>query len=181
MKTRLSIDSLDKLIKRLDIEVKNLETAQQRIADRLADEMLNYVLKNGRSTYSANNPYSDSVKEATQYKDHVAIGRIKDEDLVAVFHEFGTGINGSDNPHVNEVLAEAGWTYDVNGHGEYGWWYPTTPDDPNPYKWIRKDGQLMGWTKGLTAKKIFYQALQEANEKFVEIAKEELRNASEGG
>lgn len=64
---------------------------------------------------------------------------------IGMFFEYGTGIVGSENPH---PLVPAGWTYDVNQHGEMGWWYPTTESDPNPYKWVDGSGQLRGWTKG---------------------------------
>lgn len=39
----------------------------------------------------------------------------------AVFVEYGTGIVGSQNQHPN--LARTGWIYDINEHGEKGWWY----------------------------------------------------------
>lgn len=37
--------------------------------------------------------------------------------------EFGTGITGMGSYPDGEVLAEVNWTYDVNDHGEKGWYY----------------------------------------------------------
>ena len=54
-----------------------------------------------------------------------------------------------------------GCIYDVNQHGEKGWYYP------------KGDGTY-GWTKGLPASKKFWQALQKVEEAFPKIAREEL-------
>lgn len=38
--------------------------------------------------------------------------------------EFGTGIVGENSPYPDtEALIKAGWEYDVNNHGEKGWFY----------------------------------------------------------
>lgn len=76
----------------------------------------------------------------------------------AVFVEYGTGFAGLETKHPkpppNWVLAE----------GEHsrkgGWWYPTTPSDPNPNKWYSSGGDkpgLYAWTKkGLPARPFMY-------------------------
>lgn len=69
------------------------------------------------------------------------------------FFEYGTGIKGSTNPHPKPP---AGWIYDSNGHGNDGWWYPTTESDPNPYKWRDPSGQLRGWTRGKVSRPFIY-------------------------
>src|SRR5690554_2123449 len=63
----------------------------------------------------------------------------------AMYVEFGTGIVGTGmseekkgKPHPK--ASESGWNYDVNEHGESGWTYPTSADDPNPNKWQDEDG-----------------------------------------
>lgn len=58
-----------------------------------------------------------------------------------VFIEYGTGIRGSENPHPEP------WQYDVNGHGEEGWWY------------YDADHKLH-WTAGTEAKPFFYNTMQ---------------------
>jgi len=87
----------------------------------------------------------------------------KEEDT---YKEFGTGIVGSSSPHVSEYLAQSGWEYDVNKHGEKGWIYP------------KADGTFR-WTKGIAAQKKFYNASKRMEEKFEEIAKDEFKKASQ--
>ena len=49
------------------------------------------------------------------------VGVIWSDAYYAAFVEYGTGIVGERAPHPG---AESDmWTYDVNGHGDEGWWY----------------------------------------------------------
>lgn len=75
----------------------------------------------------------------------------------AAFVEFGTGIVGSRNPHPTLP-----WDYDVNGHGEAGWWYP-------------KDGEWK-WTAGQPAKAYMLKTARRLSDEAGEIAKEVLRD-----
>lgn len=159
---RLSLSSLDKWIKELEVKEKNYSKVALRIADRLADIMMDCDLQSG--TY----------KVSAKLEGNVAIAGIKNDKTSAQFQEFGTGVIGEKFPHVSEELEKMGWKYDVNNHGESGWWYPTTKDDPNPYKWTDSDGQLRAWTKGLPAGRYFYDALKRAEEMFTEVAIKEL-------
>lgn len=63
----------------------------------------------------------------------------------ASFVEFGTGVIGSQNPHPETGLAN--WKYDVNNHGESGWWY-------------FNDGEWH-WTKGMPSRPFMYETGQE--------------------
>lgn len=74
---------------------------------------------------------------------------------VTLFFEYGTGIRGASSPHPKSIVE--GWIYDVNQHGEKGWWYPTTESDPNPYKYVDKQGVLRAWTKGKYSKPFVYE------------------------
>ncbi len=58
----------------------------------------------------------------------------------AKFVEFGTGIVGKDNPHPD--ISIVGWRYDVNEHGEKGWFY-------------FKNGKWH-WTKGMPSRPFMY-------------------------
>ena len=87
------------------------------------------------------------------------------ETIEDTYKEFGTGIVGSRNPHVSEILAQIGWKYDVNEHGEKGWVYP------------KGDGTY-GWTKGISAQKKFYNAMKNMEDSFKTIAIEEFRRIS---
>lgn len=74
----------------------------------------------------------------------------------AKFVEFGTGIVGKMKPHKNKGIV--GWEYDVNEHGEAGWWY-------------YRDGKRH-WTKGLPSRPFMYETSIELAEKIAEVAKE---------
>lgn len=160
--TNLSLLSLDTMIKRLENRKKDYPRKALRIADRLANIMMDCDLQSG--TY----------KVPTRLEGNTAIACIRNDKEWAEFEEFGTGVIGEKFPHVSEELQKMGWKYDVNNHGEKGWWYPTTESDPNPYKWTDPEGILRAWTKGMPASRQFYDALKRAEEMFTEVALEEL-------
>lgn len=56
--------------------------------------------------------------------------------------EYGTGIVGSTS-EANGIAESDGWQYDVNGHGEQGWFY-------------KKNGNLY-WSKGFEGRLIYYK------------------------
>lgn len=145
---RLSLVSLNEWIKDLEIRQKKYPQIALKIANRLADEMMKDV-------------YPDTEKVSAKLEGNTATSGIRNKKEIWTYHENGTGIVGSQNPHVAEALASIGWKYDVNEHGEKGWFYP------------KGDGTY-GWTKGLPASKKFWQALQKAEEMFPEIGREEL-------
>lgn len=63
----------------------------------------------------------------------------------AAFVEFGTGVVGQENPHPETGIAN--WKYDVNDHGEKGWFY-------------FKDGEWH-WTKGMPSRAFLFETGQE--------------------
>lgn len=73
----------------------------------------------------------------------------------ACYVEFGTGIKGSISPHPTLP-----WEYDVNGHGEDGWYY-----------YDAEQGRIR-FTKGMPSRPFMYETAKELEKKAVEIAKE---------
>lgn len=144
----MSLASLEEWTKDLEKRKKQYSKIALRIADRLADEMMKDV-------------YPDTEKISAKLEGNIAVAGIRNKEQKWTYKEYGTGIVGSQNPHVAEALASIGWKYDVNEHGEKGWVYP------------KGDGTF-GWTKGQPASKKFWQALQKAEEMFPEIGREEL-------
>ena len=144
----MSLASLEEWTKDLEKRKKQYSKIALRIADRLADEMMKDV-------------YPDTEKISAKLEGNIAVAGIRNKEQKWTYKEYGTGIVGSQNPHVAEALASIGWKYDVNEHGEKGWVYP------------KGDGTF-GWTKGQPASKKFWQALQKAEEIFPEIGREEL-------
>lgn len=72
----------------------------------------------------------------------------------AVFAEYGTGIMGEKFPHPDDP-----WQYDINGHGEKGWYAPIDelgvfPE--NQYKFITANGEY-SFTFGMPSNPYFYE------------------------
>ena len=170
--THLSLSNLDEMIKRYENRKKDYPKIATNIANRLANEMLEDV-KQATSPHGRK-PYEDTKLILATIEGNIATAGIKNTTDKAYFNEFGAGIVGSQNPHITEELVKEGYKYDVNSHGEAGWWYPTTEDDQNPTKKEVDDGWI-AWTKGLPAQKAFYEALKKAEERFKEVGAEELQ------
>ena len=144
----LSLESMNGWLKELEnLKTKQIPKVALRTVNRLTDEMIK-------------NAYPDTEKIPAKMEGNKAIGGIQNKKSKWEYKEYGTGIVGSQNPHVAEALQQAGWKYDVNNHGEKGWIYPTE----NGYK----------WTKGQPASKEFWNALMKAEEMFPEIVREEF-------
>lgn len=77
----------------------------------------------------------------------------------AKFVEFGTGIVGERSPHPNTSIV--GWKYDVNEHGEKGWFY-------------FRDGEWH-WTKGMPSRPFMFETAMELRQEIVKVAKEVFR------
>lgn len=73
----------------------------------------------------------------------------------AQFVEFGTGIVGKRHPHPDTGII--GWKYDVNAHGEAGWFY-------------FRDGQWH-WTKGMPSRPFLYETSLELMQTVTKAAK----------
>lgn len=111
---------------------------ENRLKAKLTENMINYGL-GGSPLMSKIDVHNINNKGI----------RITVDSEYAVYIEFGTGIVGSSHPHPHP------WVYDVNGHGEKGWYYPTTENDPNPHKHYY-NGVLYAWTKGQRSRPFMY-------------------------
>ena len=139
-----------------------MKEAYKRGSEDTVKEISEMMLESVRSQSSrfGGYPYKNSQTQAIVIEGNMVRGGIEDYSPEAYFHEYGTGVVGSRNPTISEQAQALGWQYDYNSHGESGWWYPTTEDDPNPYKWTGEDGQLYGWTKGLAAMNAYTKELE---------------------
>jgi len=79
------------------------------------------------------------------FDEETGVGIIRTDCPYAVYVEFGTGVVGQRNPHPEPI---EGWKYDVNEHGDAGWWYFNERDQ----KWH--------WTKGMESRPFMYNTLQ---------------------
>lgn len=94
-------------------------------------------------------------------------GIIRTDSDHAAFVEFGTGVRGASAPHPTLP-----WAYDIHGHGDSGWWYPTDATDPNPTKRQAPDGSFWAWTKGMPSRPFMYDTARELADRVAETARE---------
>lgn len=120
----------------------SLPEIAERIERRLLLELSQFGLGGSSLASSISVIVVDDGIEVTVGSDH------------AMFLEFGTGIKGQQSPHPNPNWLSS-WNYDINNHGEEGWWYPTDDSDPNPIK-RRGGGKVYGWTRGHEARPFMY-------------------------
>lgn len=98
---------------------------------------------------SANNLSTHTGNVKWKFDSKTNIGTISTNDIVIIFHEFGTGIKGSQSEWANVF----GYKVNQSGKGQTGW------------KFYNKEHGYGGITHGLETKKIFYQAFVEIRKK----------------
>lgn len=76
----------------------------------------------------------------------------------AWFVEYGTGVVGAASPHPE--AGAAGWNYDINGHGEDGWFYPYGKSNKHKFRFNPETGKYQPWTDGEPAKPFMYDSRQ---------------------
>lgn len=144
-RTNLSAKGFRNLAKQIREYRENLPNKCEELAYRLAEEgvaisqlkIIDFdAVFSGELLNSMNLEPGDIVSNGASYF-------IYTDCAWAQFVEFGTGIVGSENPHP-EVN---GWKYDVNEHGEKGWFY-------------FKDGEWH-WTKGMPSRPFMYETAKE--------------------
>jgi hypothetical protein len=89
------------------------------------------------------------------------------------FVEYGTGIVGQNAPHPQAGLH--GWSYDTNGHGTDGWWYPTTYEKYGKRKYQTKNGDWLAWTMGMEPRPFLYDTYVYLRMKAPEVQLKHMR------
>ena len=167
----LSVESINQATKLLqDFEnnfKKGISNSIKAATEAMYDKVVAYCYLNGIGNHVEDIHW--------EYDENTNTGRVWTKDNVIIFNEMGTGVVGSNNPHPSPTGPFKSWKYDVKSHGEKGWWYPTVASDPNPIKWIDKDGQLRAWTKGLPSRHMFYSAFEDIKEGLGDYVEVELR------
>jgi hypothetical protein len=157
IKLKLNEDSIAQALKGVK--------AYQKKVESIADKLTHALTEQGVSLAQLNASYMNIYDTGelmrgieSQYKGKV--GFVVSTATHSIFCEFGTGIVGAENPHPE--VAIAGWRYDVNNHGELGWWYPG------------RDGKYH-WTKGMPSRPFMYDTAQMLRQMVVPLAKEAIK------
>ena len=134
-----------------------------------SEEFVEYATKRLYDLFIINcNSYNITNPETRinyDYDKNTKTGRVYTDDIVIIFNEFGTGIKGVQDDWADEY----GYVVNRSGKGESGWWYPAKEDDPNPYKWTDKSGQLRALTHGLDSRHMLYDAYMQLQSELGEI------------
>lgn len=148
--------SISDALRKLDTYTKKVKAAPGRTVKKLVDrgveqakEMAEYM-----SVYDTGELVNSIVGDIEQ-----TTGTVSATAPHAAFCEFGTGVVGSTSSHPEAGVQ--GWKYDVNEHGEAGWYYPG------------KDGKLH-FTKGMPSRPYMYETGKMMNAAVPDILKEVL-------
>ena len=140
----LDPDEIDKAIKELGRFKRDFITACNELLKQLgalATDTAKSVLVFDSAIFTAQ--LYDSLGAGSRFDAQTRTAILRTDVPYAAYVEFGTGIVGDgDHPDAGTV----GWKYDVNGHGEGGWYYRND-----------RDGQVH-WTQGEPAKPFMYSA-----------------------
>lgn len=148
---KLSAKSLRKAAAELRAYKSRVEQLPEKLVAELASQGAQIALFEARDIKDTGYLLSRIMGESGG-----KIGYVKCKCGYAVFVEFGTGVVGSNKPHPD--ISILGWQYDVNGHGELGWWYPG------------KDGKLH-WTRGMSSRPFMFNTAQQLRRLVIPTAK----------
>lgn len=162
MKTLLTIelskDSLKNAINYLNkfknAYEKGIDNAVLHATEMMYEKVKQYCYEAGITEHT-NNIYME-------YDNNTKTGKVGTSDMVLIFNEMGTGITGANSPHPSPSENFKSWKYDVNEHGEKGWYYP-------------KEDSTYGWTKGLPSRHMFYDAFNDIKDEIGDIVEVELQ------
>jgi len=154
----LSVSEITKAIKKVENYKVELNYKVKILAERLAEEGV-FIARVNIAEEGA--IYSSELMSSlkTEYQGSTKDGAtwvVYTDCEYAKFVEFGFGIIGSQNPHPMTSLVS--WKYDINEHGEKGWFY-------------KKNGQWF-WSKGQPSKPFMWETAIELRKRVNAIARE---------
>lgn len=126
---------------------KGTERLKQEAQAKLKENLYNFGL--------ANTKLSEGIY-TTDLDDGFLLGvrASRDGNDYTMYVEYGTGVVGEGFQHPDPSMAD--WEYDINQHGDEGWWYPSYEEDRNSTKYQTKDGVWWAWTAGQASRPFMY-------------------------
>ena len=153
--------------KEINKAIKSIERYKKQLEDRTRS-LVEELTRRGENIAKVNvvqlGAFDSGVLESSiqgYYSPLLGCGIIKTNCYYAVYVEFGTGARGAEASH--PMAGEKGYTYDINGHGEDGWYYYNT------------DTGKQGWTTGMPSRPFMYDTAMELRKEVYKIAKSQLR------
>lgn len=151
----LSTKSITDAIGQIELYKAELKIRTNRLIERLTERGVEIAKLQVRQLDAV---YTGQLEESIEgvFDPENAVGIIRAGAPYAVYVEYGTGIVGQNFPHP----APEGWQYDVNKHGESGWWY-----------FNDRDGRWH-WTQGMVSRPFMYNTARELERQAITIARE---------
>lgn len=157
IKVSLSEVNIDRAIQDLKAFQGKIEKAAETVTYRLTEQGVSLARQN--AAYMDIYDSGELVNGIDSEYERKNKGLVVSSAKHSAFCEFGTGVVGAGSPHPNPI---DGWQYDVNEHGEEGWWY------------YNDEGERR-WTKGMPSRPYMYDTARMLRNMIVPTAKEVLK------
>lgn len=164
IQVRLSVDSVQRAVREIAGYKTEIQHRADQLVEMLADEGVEIALIESEKLYQ-----TGQLRQGIHSEYGCNAAFVKCSCTYAVYVEFGTGVKGEGASHPESAVF--GWSYDVNSHGEAGWWYPTSPNDPNPTLRQTKNGIYIAWTKGMPSRPFMYNTAQQLRQLVIPAAR----------
>lgn len=154
-KINLNPREIDRLIK----DIKQYKRELTEKVNLLIGELTDYGVEVAKAQVRELGAWYTGELESSiegYFSPSVGVGIIKAGAPYAVYVEFGTGVVGKSQPHPSPD----DWRYDINEHGESGWWY------------FNDNTGRMQWTKGMPSRPFMFNTARKLEEDCKEIARE---------
>jgi len=151
----LSVKEINRAIREVEKYKAELNAKVSRLIEALTDYGVEVAKAQVRELGAW---YTGELESSIEgyFSPSVGVGIIKAGAPYAVYVEFGTGVVGKSQPHPSPD----DWRYDINEHGESGWWYF------NDYTGHPQ------WTKGMPSRPFMYNTVRELENACERIARE---------
>ena len=153
-KIKVTLGNIDKAIEELERYEKQVQKNIEDFLEKLLEEGVDIAKTQIVQLDAIETGEVLGSLKYTLYKEGQK-GIIFTDDSHACYVEFGTGVRGAEASHPTMP-----WAYDINGHGEDGWYY-----------FDEKQGRIR-YTQGMPSRPFMYNTGRELEAKAVEIARE---------
>ena len=175
MKLEIKLEGLGNISKKIDNYASKIKTAKKNTLVELQDRAVKYAKENIENTTHL---YTGELKESIKKRPITGNkAEIYSNSEYAKYVEYGTGVVGKHRENNHPLYRTAklkNWKYGTYS-GKNGWWYPTDAKDPNPSKYITKNGTYWAFTSGEAAHRFMYDAQKRINAEKREVLLNNLK------
>lgn len=164
--------SIDKAIKELEQYKAEIKAKTEMLVSKLVDKGVDIAKMSLLSygAYQTGDLFNSIDGEVAESKTGKLIGYVRVCADYVVYVEFGTGVVGDKSPHPD--AQDLDYDYDVNDHGEDGWFYPYDNRRAHKYRFNPATKREQPWTAGEPAKPFMYDTSLYLRDILISTAKE---------